>query len=265
MFHPQGPNDEEFMRGYFLGALGLLVLATPVLAQTTPAPATPPTHAPKFPAMDTCLNPKSAPEKRISGCTTAIESRRLTETDAAKAYNNRGIAAHYLGQYDRAIVDHSEAVRLRPDYPEGYSDRGNAKMAKGLYAQAALDYSEAIRLAPRAPSYLNNRCFAYAVLGQTDQALADCDNAIKLAPKRTATLYDSRGYALARAKRYDAAIRDFSTALEIDPKHASSLWGRGYVYMRKGEPEKAKQDFATARAIDPAIEYKMVDLGMTAE
>lgn len=215
--------------------------------------------------MDACLYPKTPPEKRISACTSAIESRRLSDTDLAKAYNNRGIAAHYLGQYDRAIFDHSEAARLRPDYAESYSDRGNARLAKGQYAQAATDYSEAVRLAPNSPIYLNNRCFAYAVLGETEKALADCDSAIKLAPKRTATLYDSRGYALTRAKRYDAAIRDFSTALEIDPKHASALWGRGYVYMRKGETEKAQRDFATARVIDPAIEYKMVDIGLTAE
>ena len=218
------------MRGINLGALGLLLLAAPVLAQNAPPPSsTLPPPSPKRPAKDACLYPKTPPEKRISACTSAIESRRLSDTDLAKAYNNRGIAAHYLGQYDRAIFDHREAARLRPDYAESYSDRGNA------------------------------------VLGDTEKALADCDSAIKLAPKRTATLYDSRGYALTRAKRYDAAIRDFSTALEIDPKHASALWGRGYVYMRKGETEKAQRDFATARVIDPAIEYKMVDIGLTAE
>jgi tetratricopeptide (TPR) repeat protein len=248
------------MRAHHLGALCAMLLAFPALAQTTP----PPTSR-KNPAMDECLNPKTPPDKRISACTSAIESRRLSDADAAMAYNNRGIAAHFKGQYDRAIVDHSESIRLRPSYAEAYSDRGNARLAKGLYALAAQDYSEAIKLRPNWPSYHNNRCFVYAVLGQTEEALADCNNAIKLAPKRTATLFDSRGYALVRAKRYDQAIRDFSTALEIDPKHASSLWGRGYAYIRKGETEKAHRDFATARAIDPAIEYKMADIGLTAE
>lgn len=252
------------MRTSFLGALGAL-LAFPALAQTPPQPPAVPPPSVRSPAMDACLMPKTPPDKRISACTSAIESGKLSDIDTSKAYNNRGIAAHFKGQYDRAIVDHSESIRLRPDYAEAYSDRGNAKLAKGLYALAVQDYSEAIRLRPNWPSYFNNRCFAQAVLGQTEQALSDCDTAIKLAPKRTATLYDSRGYALVRAKKYDPAIRDFSTALEIDSKSASSLWGRGFAYLRKGLADKAKQDFATARAIDPAIEYKMVDLGLTAE
>jgi tetratricopeptide (TPR) repeat protein len=260
-----GRFDEEQMRGYPFGALFGMVVAFPVLAQTPQPPPTLPPPSQKTPAMDACLNPKTPPDKRISSCTVAIESRRLSDHDAAMAYNNRGMAAHYKGQYDRAILDHTESIRLRPSYAEAYSDRGNARLAKGHYAQAVQDYSEAIKLRPNWPSYYNNRCFAYAVLGQTDEALADCDNAIKLAPKRTATLFDSRGYAFARAKRYDAAIRDFSTALEIDPKHASSLWGRGYAYLRKGEAEKAQRDFATARVIDPAIEYKMADIGLTVE
>jgi Flp pilus assembly protein TadD len=82
-------------------------------------------------------------------------------------------------------------------------------------------------------------------------------------PKRTATLFESRGYALVRAKRYEAAIRDYNAALGIDPKYATALWGRGYAYLRLGDKAKADKDFQTAKVIDAAIDYKMVELGLT--
>ncbi len=262
------------MRRVELAALLLAasaVFSLEALAQSSKAPAAPPSGAaapqgqgqPSASSMGRCTNPRLDPDQRIAACTLMIEKGRLAEGEAAVAYNNRAIATHFKGQYDRAILDHDEAIRLRPDYAEAYSDRGNARLAKGLYAMAVKDYTDAIKIQPGAPSYYNNRCFAYAVLGQTDEALADCDLAIKLAPKRTATLFDSRGYAQLRAKRYEAAIRDYNTALGMDPKYATSLWGRGYAYLRMGEKAKAEQDFHTAKVIDAAIDYKMVELGLT--
>lgn len=242
---------------------------SPLLAQTPPGgvqqppAATAPSPAPGSSGLAKCINPRENPDRRIAACTLAIEKGRLSEAEAAVAYNNRAIATHFKGQYDRAIIDHDEAIRLRPDYAEAYSDRGNARLAKGLYAMAIKDYTDAIRIQPGAPSYYNNRCFAHAVLGQTDEALGDCDQAIKLAPKRTAALFESRGYALVRAKRYEAAIRDYNTALGIDPKYATALWGRGYAYSRLGDKAKADHDFQTAKVIDAAIDYKMVELGLT--
>lgn len=244
--------------------LALMMMTAASAAVAQPAPGNGPGNRPKGPAnMEHCVDPKANPDQRIAACTMAIENGRLSNSDIAVAHNNRAVAAHYKGQYDRAILDHDEAIRLRPDYAEAYSDRGNARLSKGLYALAVKDYSEAIRLQPNAPGYFNNRCYAYAMLGQTEEALADCDQAIKLAPKRTATLFDSRGYALLRAKRYEQAIRDYNTALGIDGKYASSIWGRGYAYLQRGEKEKAESDFKIARVIDPAIDFKMADRGLT--
>ena len=60
----------------------------------------------------------------------------------------RGFAKRQLGQYEAAIEDYDEAIRLNPDYTYAYSGRGFAKRQLGQYEAATEDYDEAIKLKP---------------------------------------------------------------------------------------------------------------------
>src|SRR5215831_370604 len=59
--------------------------------------------------------------------------------------------------YDRAIAEYSEAIRLDPKNPNAFSNRGNAYGNKGDYDRALSDYNEAIRLDPQFAIAFNNR------------------------------------------------------------------------------------------------------------
>jgi tetratricopeptide (TPR) repeat protein len=52
------------------------------------------------------------------------------------------------GDYDRAIADLTEAIRLDPKYVWAYASRGEAYRMKGDYDRAIADLTEAIRLDP---------------------------------------------------------------------------------------------------------------------
>ena len=78
----------------------------------------------------------------------------------AAVYVNRGTAYYELGLNDLATADFTEALRLRPDYPEALIDRGAAYIRKELYDQAITDCSEALRLKPDLAYAYNNRGFA---------------------------------------------------------------------------------------------------------
>jgi tetratricopeptide (TPR) repeat protein len=77
--------------------------------------------------------------------------------DYAAAYYNRGNAYYDLKQYDEAMADYSEVIRLKPDYAGGYNNRGNAHYDLKQYDQAIADYSEVIRLRPDYAGAYNNR------------------------------------------------------------------------------------------------------------
>jgi len=50
-----------------------------------------------------------------------------------------------------------------------------------------------------------------------------------------------------------SAIDDYNEALRIDPKLASSLYGRGLAKLKKGDATGANADIAAARAIEANI------------
>ena len=67
------------------------------------------------------------------------------------AYNNRGGTYVTLGEFDRAIADLNEAIKLKQDYAEAYCNRGNAYTKRDEFDKAIADLNEAIRLKANYP------------------------------------------------------------------------------------------------------------------
>lgn len=145
------------------------------------------------------------------------ECIRLDPTDAT-VFNDRGVAWHAQKDYDKAIHDYTEAIRLRAAYSLGYVNRGNSWTAKKNYVRAIKDFDEAIRLDPK-----------------------------------YTTAYNERGLAWNFKKDYDQAIKDYSEAIRQDPKYAQAFLNRGNVYRSKKEFALAVHDYEEAVRFDPKL------------
>src|SRR5438128_2558409 len=76
-------------------------------------------------------------------------------------------------EYDKAIADFSEAIRILPDNATGYLTRGGAYHSKKEYDKAIADFSEAIRLDPKSSLAFASRGLAYKSKKDYDKAIAD--------------------------------------------------------------------------------------------
>ena len=193
---------------------------------------------------------KASGDEAITACSRFITSGRARGRSLAVAYNTRGIAYKHKGDYDRAIADSSEAIRLDPKYVHAYYNRGAAYWHKDDTDGAIADYSEAIRLNPKHAFPYNNRGVAYKDKGDNDRAIADYNEAIRLDPKYAAP-YHNRGLAYKDKGNYDRAIADYSEAIRLDPKYVDRHFDRGLAYELKGDFANALADFRSVLALAP--------------
>lgn len=101
-----------------------------------------------------------------------------------------GVAYDHKQDYDQAITDFNQAIRLKPDYALAYYDRGNAYAEKKAYDQAITDYTQAIQVNKNwrnfnpscygLPTAYFNRGLAHRDKGERQSAIQDFQQALKL-------------------------------------------------------------------------------------
>jgi tetratricopeptide (TPR) repeat protein len=87
-----------------------------------------------------------------------------------QAFNNRGVTRDYKGDLDRAIADYSEAIRLKPDFVEAYCNRGEAHFAQGAYHKAFADFSRVLELTPEDDACIGDLAITYYATGTLVEA-----------------------------------------------------------------------------------------------
>jgi tetratricopeptide (TPR) repeat protein len=127
---------------------------------------------------------------------------------------------------------------------------GNDKFSKKDYEGAISDYTDAIKLAPFTAQYFNNRGVAFGGLKEWKNAIADLSEAARLAPNKA--LYKTNFADIkAAVQDYAGAISDYTEAIKLDPFNAQSFNGRGIVYYTLQDWENALADFTDAVRIAP--------------
>jgi tetratricopeptide (TPR) repeat protein len=155
----------------------------------------------------------------IEGCTAVIQAGQDPPQKLATAFDNRGVAYRLKGEYDRALQDYEQAIRLNPNSAYPYNNRGIIYRIQGDYDRAIADYDEAIWLkSGDYPAAFYNRALAYAAKGE-----------------------------------YDQALTDFDVVMRFDAKNALALYARGLTLLKKGDAEAGKAAIAAAKAINPHI------------
>lgn len=185
-------------------------------------------------------------------------------TKRGKAYIRMGIME--MNNWENAIEDFSEAIRLDPKLAEAYIWRGKtyhswasyeliseahsyqmlSQEALERYEQAVKDITEAIRLEPAA-SYHATRALVYEDMEQYDKAITDYTEAIRLEPE--ALYFNNRGLLYYVTSHFEQAIKDFDNSIHLIPDNYEAYLFRGIVCSELGRYEQVIED------LNKAIEF----------
>jgi tetratricopeptide (TPR) repeat protein len=163
----------------------------------------------------------------IDGCSGVIRAGQDSANRLATAFNNRGVAHKFKGEYDLALEDYDQAILLKPSFANAYNNRGVLYRLKRDYDHAITDYDEAIWLDSNVPAFFYNRAIAYA-----------------------------------DKEDYGPAIADFDAVLRFNPKNALGLYGRGVARMKNGDAQNGSADIAAAKELNPNVVQEYEHSGM---
>jgi tetratricopeptide (TPR) repeat protein len=240
------------------GIAAFLMIAGPV--SVSPAVASP---------VDICYDGTS-PDAKIAGCTEAIRvmTRKAPRSPSDKStvasmYFLRGYQFNSKGDYDRALADFSEAIRLDPsrggadDVGGIYNNRANVYISKGDYDRAIADCNDSVRINPRYALAYNTRGNAYAKKGDYERAIADYNEAIRLGPSkggsdRIGGAYENRGKVYLKKGDPDRAVNDLTEATRLNPQYVAAWYDRGVANYARGDYDAAIADYSEAIRLDPS-------------
>lgn len=207
---------------------------------------------------------------------------RLSETPtSAQSFIDRGLVHLDGGQFEAAIADFSEAVKLDPKNSYGWANRGIARAwtsdkgvdadltqaavldpdnpviprARGLSAETRGDYNVAIQEYTKSIdkdstngfSFMH-RASSYWALGNSQKALADTEELLKKGYK-LADVRLLRANIMRADGNQDGAIREADLLISENPKATYPQVAAARIYVSLGERDRAMKAYDGALAV----------------
>jgi lipoprotein NlpI len=189
-------------------------------------------------------------EQALAAYNEAIESEPIPE-----AFCNRSCVSLHMEEYERALNDCDEAIRLNSRLVQAYCNRGTVFLETGKLALAIENYETALAIQPTFPLAISNRAFVFLLKGEFDRAISDCDRAIELKPDFPLA-FGNRGAAFFCRHQFSDAVHDFGTQAALTPGDGDVVIWLHVAKARNGNPdlgwlakEAAKLDPTTWQSI----------------
>jgi len=184
--------------------------------------------------------------KAITDFTEAI---RL-DPKSALAYRERGVTFADKGDQTSALADLDNSIQLAPLNATAYNNRGNIYRNRKEYDKAIENYDQAIKLDPNYARAYMNRGGTYRDKGDINRAIEDHTKAVKLAPDDAIT-YNERAGDYKKTGNYEKAISDYTQSIRTDPTYFVAYANRAYIYFTTGDYNSAISDYETAIKLEP--------------
>ena len=184
--------------------------------------------------------------------------------DSPKAVADRiRVGEIYWAESESSIRDVTERMKSNPQSADLYRERGLLRARRQQHESAIADFARAIALAPNDSFNYAFRAASYRSIGNREKARADEQQSdeLRFAPAaakktsraelsdeirkqpRSAELYARRGNFYFAAQQFEAAISDYSRALELSPLSATVLNRRAESFAALKRYDEAISDY----------------------
>jgi len=187
------------------------------------------------------------------------EYDRAVNIIKATNYLRAGILSGALKDSEAALDAYEDALKLYPGFSEAYYQRAGLYRGMSRKQEAVSEYSQAIKYDRNETSYYIGRGICYFDMDQKEDAVKDFNHVINLKPSNTVlfTAYTARGNIYESKKDDRKALRDYTKAIELNPKAAKIYFRKGLLNRKLKYYEDSVRDFNQAIELEknPAEAY----------
>lgn len=160
----------------------------------------------------------------------SLEKLKVLEPNSAYGHFAKGWLLNLEQQFEEAITEYQEAIRIRHDFAEAHNGLGNVYYNLDKLDQALTEYQAAVFLNP---AYIE-------------------------AHLNIATLHYKKN-------RLDQAVSAYLIVIQINPRHAIAQNNLGNIYYRQGDLGKAIRAYREALKINPNLPETHYNLAIALE
>lgn len=164
-----------------------------------------------------------------------------TKGQLGMALEGRGIAWREKGNYQRALADATESIKLMPSVGSVFMNRGITHFRNNNQNQAMDDLNAAIQLDPKLALAWYHRGMIFGLRQDNVRGLSDLNEAINLNPKHAESRF-ARGMLLVADKKSEEALADFNAAVELAPVFPAAWFNRGLLRSASNDFRGAIED-----------------------
>lgn len=187
--------------------------------------------------------------RKIIDYTKAIE----LEPKVAHYYSNRAFAYWGGGDKEAAMKDFLKAVEVDPSIPDNHINLGWEYWRRKDFENALRMFDKAVELAPTSAEPYLQRAWYFHERNETLREDMDFYKALQVEPGKSGWAYSLRANWSSNGEKpnLDKALDDIKKAMEFRPDRQLLFYRRGQIYSRRKEYQAAISDYSKALQWSP--------------
>ena len=185
--------------------------------------------------------------------------------EESEKHNAQGDEYYNVGKYKEAIDEYKLAIEIDNNHARYYNNLGWAYLNSKDYAPAEENFNKAIELSPSFANPYRGLACVYRGQSKNDEAkkyflkagsnyldsksleaaIKDFSNAINL-DSNDVMGYSLRSLAYCGLEKYDDALNDANKAIQLDKNFATAYRIRALIYLKQGRNDEAKTNYLWA-------------------